>query len=141
MTNILVFDKWSKYELFKEYVGKRVRNMRFHYSFDPEDAIEKIKKIKPDILVLGGDVHSDEMKAVLLAGRMKAEKLWIKYTFISTWNPEEAETLRKMINKSFYCPFSQSLVNIVKKRAQNLDLYKGKERREAARRERMEKIR
>lgn len=120
ITNILVFDKWSKCELFKKYLG-RTKTIKCHYSFDYNEAVEKIKKIQPEIILLGGDVDDEELKSVILYNRMTEWELHKnKYIFISTWNADEARILRDMNKHSMYIPFSQTLANIVKEKAKHI---------------------
>lgn len=120
ITNVLVFDKWSKCELFKTYLG-RTKTIKCHYSFDYNEAIEKIKKIEPEIILLGGDVDDEELKSVILYNRMAEWEInKNKYIFISTWNSDEARILRDMITHSMYIPFSKTLANVVKEKAKHI---------------------
>jgi len=126
MTTILNFDRWSKCQLFKEYMGK-VRTINFIYSYDPDEAYKIIKEKKPDIILLGGDVHSG-YKAATLIGKLKSDKeispRIFKNMLITTWDADEAQLLRDLLPKSFYCPFSKSIVNIVKQKSKNVNTYK-----------------
>lgn len=123
--NVLVFDRWSKCELFKEYIGTRAKTVRCIYSFEYKDALEKIKKNKPEIILLGGDVGNEELGSVILYNKMNELGLkTYKSLFISTWNADEARILRDMIPNSFYCPFSETLANIVKEKARQINKYK-----------------
>jgi hypothetical protein len=126
MTTILNFDKWSKCELFKEYLG-RVRTIKCLYSYDVDEALKLIKEKKPDIILLGGDV-SGEYKAAKLVGKMRLDKdiapKIFKKILITTWDSDEARLLRALLPHSFYCPFSESLANIVKQKSKNVITYK-----------------
>jgi len=123
--NVLVFDRWSKCELFKEYIGTRTKSLRCIYSFEYKDALEKIKKNKPEIILLGGDVDNEELGSVILYNKIEELNLkTYKSLFISTWNADEARILRDMIPNSFYCPFSETLANIVKEKARQINKTK-----------------
>jgi hypothetical protein len=125
-TNVLVFDRWSKCELFKKYLGK-TRTIKCHYSFDYNDALEKIKKFDIEIILLGGDVDDEELKSVILYNRMsELDLLKNKYIFFSTWNADEARILRDMNNKILYVPFSETLANIVKIKCRGIETNKRK---------------
>jgi hypothetical protein len=120
ITKILVFDTRSKCELFKKWVNK-TRTHKFIYTFDIEEAIAKIRSEGPDIILLGGDVNSEDYKAVTLWARIIHENLdKDKYVYISTWDPDEASVLRNLASDSLYCPFSESLANIVKIKASGI---------------------
>lgn len=119
--NVLVFDRWSKCELFKEYIGSRAKTLKCIYSFEYKDALEKIKKFKPEIILLGGDIDNDDLGSVILYTKMEELGLkTYKSLFISTWNVDEARILRDMIPDCFYIPFSESLANIVKLKARQI---------------------
>lgn len=130
MIKILCFDKWNKCELFKKYFGK-TRIARVIYSFNPDEALKIVKDLKPEIILLGGDVLSPELKSVTLLNMMMEWELTKgKYIYISTWDPDEARILKDIIKKGFYCPFSETLANIVKARTQTISIIKrAKERK------------
>lgn len=118
MIYILCFDRWSKTELFKKYYGKS-KHVQVLYSYDPDEAIRMIKEKNPKFIILGGDVQEQGLKSVQLYYMMEELELNRKREFyISTWDTDEARTLKDMISDSFYCPFSKTLANIVKKKAQ-----------------------
>lgn len=136
MTKILCFDKWSKCELFKKYYGRKVES-EIIYSFDLNEAIEIIKTKQPKIILLGGDVDTDELKSVQLYNRMNEwDLIRKKIIYISTWNTDEARILRDMDKRMMYCPFSESLANIVKERAKILNYQKRAKELEIRRKQR-----
>jgi hypothetical protein len=51
-----------------------------------------------------------------------------KIIYISTWDADEARTLKDICRDSFYCPFSTVLANIVKSRVNAIVSNKQKKR-------------
>ena len=119
MIYILCFDRFCKWELFKKYYGNS-KHAKVLYCYDPDDAVKLIKEKDPKFIILGGDVKEEGLRSVQLYYMMEEFELTRKrYFYISTWDTEEARILKDMIKGSFYCPFSETLVNIVKERAQS----------------------
>lgn len=117
ITNVLVFDKPQKCEQFKKYAGKS-KFVNYICTYYPDEALKKAMKYRPEIIVLGGDVASENFKAVCLWNMMDEwELIKKKIVYISTWDTDEARILKDMVKGSFYLPFSKSLANIVKNRA------------------------
>lgn len=125
MTNILVYDRWSKYEMFKKWL-KNSKYVRIFYFFDPDKALQESRITNFDIILLGGDVDDDNLGSVKLWNMLVENELHKKDVYISTWNTDEARILKGMIPKAFYCPFSSVLANIVKDRAKNIRLVKNR---------------
>ena len=115
-TKILVFDQWKKGELFKEYLGK-TQTLQVIQSYKPEEALELTLEHDPAIIVLGGDFDSNFKGASFCKLLIDNDLLKGRYSIITTWDAEEAEILRGLLPKVFYCPFCESLVNIVKTKA------------------------
>lgn len=127
MVKVFCFDQFNKYELLKSYL-KGCKTIQLYYSYDVEEAAQKIKKIKPDILLYGGDFNSEEWKAPQLWHRVIEEVLDYRniYTIITTWNSDEARAMKAVSPKSFYLPFCESLANVVKTRARIINTRKRK---------------
>lgn len=103
--------------MFKGYLANS-KYINIHYAADPDAGIKIIQKYQPQIILLGGDVDGDEFNAIKLLNMMNELALTKKrLIYISTWNTDEARLLKGMLPKSLYCPFSESLANIVKERA------------------------
>lgn len=126
MITILNFDKTGKNELLKEYLGK-TRTIKLISTQDTEEALKVIKKKNPDIILLGGDVDNGD-KSLILAGRMMSDKGIAPKTYknilITTWDSEEAYLLRRLLKDTLYCPFSETLANILKQKVKNKKTYK-----------------
>ena len=127
MVKVFCFDQFNKYELLKTYL-KNCRTIGLYYSYDVEDAVQAIKKIKPDIILYGGHFDTEDWKSVRLWHRLLEEVLNYKdiYPIITTWNADEARAMKTISPKSFYVPFSESLANIVKTKARMINGRKRK---------------
>ena len=127
MVKVFCFDEHNKFELLKDYL-KGCRTLSVYYSYDVEGAVQNIKKIKPDIILYGGDYDNDDWKAPRLWHRLTEEVLNYKkiYTIITTWNADEAKAMKALAPKAFYLPFSESLANIVKTKARMINGKKKK---------------
>jgi len=127
MVKVFCFDHFNKYELLKTYL-KNCRTIGLYYSYDVEDAVQAIKKIKPDIILYGGHFDTEDWKSVRLWHRLLEEVLNYKdiYPIITTWNADEARAMKTIAPKAFYVPFSESLANIVKTKARMINGRKRK---------------
>jgi hypothetical protein len=135
MVNVLVFDKMCKYNALKEWLG-RSKSINLTYCFSPERAAPDILRGRYDIILMGGDVGTDEMKAVVLWGKLLAGEIDTRkmpYVYICTWDAEEARVLRDLIphKKSFFCPFSSVLANMIKEKARNISISKSRKPKSA----------
>jgi len=127
MIKILNFDKNNKNELLKEYLG-RTKTAKLLNTQDVDEGLRMVKsKEPPDIILLGGDVDSGD-KSLMLLGRMMVDKDIAPKTYknilITTWDADEAYILRQLLKDTFYCPFSETLANILKQKIKNKKTYK-----------------
>ena len=125
LTKVLVFDKWSKVELFKKYYGP-TKTIKILYSYHPIEALEIVRNEDPDVILLGGDIYNDYKAAQFARLLVTNEYLKGRIVFSTTWDHEEAKVIRTMLPDVFYCPFSESLVNMVKLKTQQRRLNKGR---------------
>jgi len=132
-TKVLIFDKWSKAEMFKKWM-KSTRTVRCLYCFDPSEAIKMVREERPEIILLGGDPINEDLNAPKFWNMMIETKMHKRvHVIISTWNTDEAQILRNMIPKAFYLPFSEPLANMVKAKARNIRLHKQRKENERRR--------
>lgn len=124
--HVLCYDSKSKCQMFEEFLGEQ-KLIKVVYVHDPDKALNELKMKKPDILLLGGDVGGSGAGAFY----QMAEE-WNLHrnicTYITTWDTNEAELLRRLTPRSSYVPFCQSLTNIVKERCRQIRSRKRKAR-------------
>lgn len=112
-TKVLVFDKQPKYFMFKEWVKRNTTISPLEVN-NPERAIDFVRQRNPEVILLGGDVDNDYKAALFCKLLIDNDLHKGRIIFISTWNAEEARVIRSMLPDAFYCPFCESLANIVK---------------------------